>query len=85
MAEGPSYLEQSVEQWPIDRNFALRKEMCIPDEEILKRYRGQVHEIQINIDPDHSIHKLINVTSTNNRDRLIQRTQILLIPFLNNR
>ena len=41
--------------------------------------------IQINIDPDHGIHKLIDPTSTNDWDILTQLTQILLIPFLNKR
>ena len=66
------YLSKSVEQWPIDGNIALRKEMCIPNEKILKRYRGQVQEMQINIDLDHGIHKLIDPTSKNDWDRLIQ-------------
>ena len=59
--KGPSYLCEAVEHWPIDRNFALRKEACIPNEEILKRYRGQVHEVKIDTSSDQGIHKLIDL------------------------
>ena len=43
--KGPSYLNKSVKQWPIDRDFALRKEMCTPDVEICKIYSGKIHEM----------------------------------------
>ena len=74
-----------MENWPIDRNYSTRKEACIPDEEILKRYRGQVHEIRVSSNQDIGIHKLLDPMSTNDWDRLIQKTQTLLIPFLRKR
>ena len=33
---GPSYLYSPTCSWPIDRDFALRKDACIPESEILK-------------------------------------------------
>ena len=74
-----------MESWSIDRNFDIRKETCTPDEEILKRYRGQVHEITVNTNQDIGIHNLLDPNSTNDWDKLIQKTQTLLIPFLQRR
>ena len=36
--KGPSYLYESIECWPIDRNFASKKDACIPEVEIIKWY-----------------------------------------------
>ena len=83
--KGPRYLYEPVESWPIDRNFADRKDSCIPDAEILRKYRGIVHEVTATVIPDVGVHKLIDPFSTNDWDRLIQQTQILLLPFLHKR
>ena len=38
---GPDYLTLDREQWPVERNFADRKnKVQIPEEEIVKKYRG---------------------------------------------
>lgn len=82
--KGRSYLYQPVENWPVDRNFAERKESCIPDEEILKRFRGQVNQINT-VTSDVGVENLIDPCFTNDWDRLIRRTQTLLLPFLRKR
>ena len=82
---GPSYLKDPFEMWPVDRNFASCKEQCIPDEEILKRYRGQVNRTSSKYATDVGVHKLIDPTTTNDWDRLIRVTQLLLQPFCHKR
>ena len=82
--KGRSYLYKPVESWPIDRNFADRKESCIPDEEILKRFRGHINQIAV-VAEDIGVHKLLDPYSTNDWEKLIKRTQTLLIPFLHRR
>ena len=88
--KGPAYLYNPVHTWPTDRDFAARKESCIPDNEILKRYRGILHavaasEVERKAEPDTGIHKLIDPSFTNEWDRLIARTVIFMEPFLNKR
>ena len=48
--DGPSYLKMPPSDWPINRNFASRKEDHIPQGELLKRYRNLIHAVQINAD-----------------------------------
>ena len=88
--KGPAYLYNPVHMWPTDRDFAARKESCIPDNEILKRYRGIFHavavsEVERKVETDTGIHKLIDPFFTNDWDRLIARTVIFMELFLNKR
>ena len=68
---GPSYLCMPSSSWPIDRDFATRKEACIPDSEILKRYRGIVQTVTAEISDDIGVHNLVNPNFTNDWERLI--------------
>jgi len=73
---GPAYLKEPVSEWPITREFAARKEDCIPSNEILKQFRGLIQVsscVTLN-----SIQVLINPTSTNDWNKLIRITQNLL-------
>ena len=75
--KGPQYLYLPQEKWPINRDFATRKEeSVIPSNEILKKYRGMVQEIDVHIEL--GVHNLINPDSTNDWNKLIRRIQILL-------
>ena len=79
--KGPGYLYSPKEAWPIDRDFADRKESCIPECEILKRYRGLVHNIAVEAVPDVGVDNLIDPHFTNDWEKLIQRTLLYLSPF----
>ena len=79
--KGSSYLRDPIDRWPIDRNFAARKDMCIPEEEILKRYRGQMHHVTT-LGAEIGIHVLLDPASTNDWNKLVKKTAILLLPFL---
>ena len=83
--KGQQYLYDSVENWPKNRKFAERKDSCIPDTEILKKYRGITHAETAVAVPDVGIHKLLDPLSTNDWDKLISKTQTLLRPFLRKR
>ena len=89
--KGPAYLYDPMPMWPTDRDFAARKESCIPDTEILKRYRGIVNVVaisgseEVKADTDVGIHKLIDPFFTNDWERLIGRTVVFMEPFLNKR
>ena len=48
--KGPKYLYFPWEEWLINRNFATRKESCIPSIEILKKYRIIVQEVSVHDD-----------------------------------
>ena len=82
---GPAYLYSPSELWPTDRDFASRKEACIPDVEILKRYRGMVHKVTLKTKSDVGVHTLIDPYFTNDWERLIERTSVFLEPFLRKR
>ena len=67
----------SQSQWPINRDFAARKDdSVIPSNEILKKYRGMVQEIDVHV--DEGVHNLLDPYSTNYWDKLIKRTHTLL-------
>ena len=82
---GPSYLYTPTSTWPIDRDFALRKEACIPENEILRRYRGIINNVTAESMHNIGIHNLIDPNFTNDWDRLIERTLYFLYPFLQKR
>ena len=73
---GPDYLYGPRESWPTNRDFADRKEECIPSSELLRRYRGLFQQVVVEV--DYGIHNLIDPFSTNDWDTLIRRTQVLL-------
>ena len=78
-----AYAYKPREEWPTDRDFADRKEECIPHTEILKRFRGIVNKIDVDVVPRGSkIDELIDPYFTNDWERLIERTVVFLSPFL---
>ena len=78
---GPPYLKLPPSQWPFNRDFAARKDTCIPESEILKRFRCMIQNVQAQ--PTSCITQLIDPRSTNDWLRLVRRTQLLLFPFYN--
>ena len=80
---GPSYLYLPRDQWPINQDFATRKDSVIPSCKIVKKYRANIQNI--NAHPDIGVHNLVDPFSTNYWDVLIQRTQILLLPLYEKR
>ena len=75
--QGPSYLKLPFEQWPLNRSFADRKDDCIPQSELLKRYRAIVSHVDDVA--EQGIDKVIDPYSTNSWDKLVSRTQTLLV------
>ena len=73
---GPAFLKAPPTEWPINRDFAIRKEQLIPQVEILKRFRSILHNVVVNALP--GIDRLIDPFSTNYWHRLIRRTQMVL-------
>ena len=73
----PDYIYLPRKDWPTNRHFAERKDSHIPTCEILKKYRGIVHKAEVVV-VSRGIGNLIDPYSTNDWDRLIQRSQILL-------
>ena len=76
---GPRYLQLPQSEWPINREFADRKDSKIPSSEILKKFRAVVHHI--NEVPEIGVQNLIDPFSTNYWDVLIRHTEVLLTPF----
>ena len=76
---GPSYLKGPRSSWPIDRDFATRKDECIPQNELLKQFRCmiQVTEAQ----PSPGIEQIIDPFRTNNWNKLLRLTQFMLTWF----
>ena len=83
--KGPAYLYSPTDMWPTDRDFAARKESCVPDNEILKKYRGIMNTVSVSEVQDTGVHKLIDPTFTNDWNRLIERTVLFMEPFLSRR
>jgi len=73
----PDYIYLPRKDWPTNRRFAERKDSHIPSCEILKKYRGIIHKAEVVV-VTRGIHVLIDPYSTNDWERLIQRSQILL-------
>ena len=74
--DGPSYLKMPPSEWPINRDFAERKEDHIPQGELLKRYRNLIHVVQV--DPEVGIQLFIDPHSTNVWEKLINKTRWLV-------
>ena len=92
--EGPEYLKLPVEDWPIDRNFAERKnKVCLPIDEVRKQYRDYVgHTGQVlankgeSVGPGSSDNYVLKHFGfghcTNDWRKLIQRTANLFIWYV---
>ena len=76
---GPAFLKRPPSEWPINRDFAQRKEELIPQNELLKRFRGMINNTQVQIPP--GIHQLIDPECTNDWEYLVFKTQILVFPL----
>jgi hypothetical protein len=74
---GPPYLLLPFEEWPVDRDFAERKDDFIPQNELIKRYRTILHHVVAEAAP--GIDQLIDPYSTNSWDKLLSKTQALLV------
>lgn len=68
-----SYLCLPRAQWPINRDFAKRKDDHIPHNELLEKYRGFIQAVDVG--PALGIDKLIDPYSTNDWNVLLRRTQ----------
>ena len=80
---GPEYLKLPRNQWPLNRNFADRKNDLIPQNELLKRYRSIVNHVDVTaqnegVSEEFGVHKLIDPYSTNSWETLLTKTQVLL-------
>ena len=73
---GPAYLVTPISEWPINREFAARKEDCIPSNEILKQFRCLIQ--LSNCSASTTIDSLIDPSITNDWNKLIRITQNLL-------
>ena len=78
---GPSYLRGPRSTWPIDRNFATRKEEHIPQNELLKQFRCMIHVTEASLPL--SIANVIDPLRTNNWHKLLRVTQFVLSWFHN--
>ena len=83
---GPVYLRSNRSSWPVNRDFATRKNDLIPQCELLKKFRCLIQATDVETVPvgtvpvePPSIEKLINPFATNSWDVLINRTQTLLM------
>ena len=75
----PSYISEPPSQWPIDRNFALRKDNCIPQKEHLKQFRFMFQINDASQSP--SVDQFLSPFSISNWNKLICVTQLLLSWF----
>ena len=66
---GPEYLKDDPSNWPINRDFATRKEDCIPQSELLKLFRGLIQKTDAISYT--GIHQLIDPWGTNYWDKLL--------------
>ena len=73
---GPEYLKDDPSNWPVSRDFAARKEGCIPQSELLKLFRGLIQTTNASIPT--GIDQLIDPWSTNYWSKLLRVTQNLL-------
>ena len=74
---GPAYLKLPQSEWPINRNFAERKDEHIPQGELLKKYRFLVQNIEV--EERYGIDILLSPFMTNSWDKLIRKTELLLL------
>ena len=74
---GPAFLKDPPSEWPINRDFANRKDQLIPQVEILKRFRCLIQNTEAS--ELSGIDQLIDPFSTNNWNKIVRRTQMLLL------
>ena len=75
---GEDFLKLLPCQWPINRDFANRKDDCIPKGEILKKYRAIVNANMVQLERVTGVSALIDPYSTNDWTVLLRKTQCLL-------
>ena len=76
---GPSFLKSPQLNWPVNRDFAERKEDYIPQAELLKKYRCLIQMVDWKV--KYGVDQIIDPYCTNDWEKLINKTQLLLIPF----
>ena len=76
---GPSFLKSPQLKWPVNRDFAEKKEDYIPQAELLKKYRCLIQMVEW--EAKYGVDQIIDPYCTNDREKLINKTQLLLIPF----
>ena len=76
---GRPYLKDHRSAWPIDRNFADRKDECIPQNELLKQFRCMIQLTEAS--PPTGVEQLIDPYSTNDWNKLLGFTQVMLSWF----
>ena len=74
---GPLFLKDSPNKWPVNRDFATRKDQLIPQVEILKRFRGIIQNTEVKT--TYGIDQLIDPFSTNYWSKLIRKTQMVML------
>ena len=75
----PPFLLQDPSLWPINREFAKRKEDYIPQLELLKRFRCIVQKTDI--EPTAGIVQEVDPYCTNSWEKLVRKTQLLVYAF----
>ena len=73
---GPSYLKGARSTWPINREFATRKDQSIPQNELLKQFRCLIQ--LTNVNSTIGIEKVIDPLRTNDWRKLLRITQLTL-------
>ena len=76
---GPSFLKSPQLNWPVNRDFAEKKENYIPQAELLKKYRCMIQMVEWEV--KYCVDQIIDPYCTNDWEKLINKTQLLLIPF----
>ena len=74
---GPSYLQELPSKWPINRDFANRKDDCIPQGELLKQFRCLIQATEVT-NTLHGINQILSPFRTNYWTKLLRLTQLLL-------
>ena len=70
-------MKDSPDKWPVNRDFATRKDQLIPQVEILKRFCGIIQNTEVNT--TYGIDQLIDPFSTNYWSKLIRKTQMVML------
>ena len=78
---GPDYLLLPSSEWPVNRDFSSRKNDCIPQGELLKKFRCALNAT--NLEEVAGIDKLINPFSTNDWNVLLNKTQNVVLAAQN--
>ena len=74
---GPAFLKRPQSEWPVNRDFANRKDNLIPQEELLKRFRCLIQSTTVS--ESVGIDQLLNPFSTNYWNKLVRQTQVIML------